>query len=105
MEIKKFLIGATASVIVLGATAIPAFASNSGDGSDYGSMPGYSVAMDNTECAGHGSFNAFGKNAILGIEKVHADFLSSYPGPGTDGTRTGLNNSGLCGNRQGNLPE
>ena len=90
MEIKKFLIGATASVIVLGATAIPAFASNSGDGSDYGSMPGYSVAMDNTECAGHGSFNAFGKNAFpqaeneIGESKIDGVALRLFQGFSVD---------------------
>jgi len=103
MNIKKFLIGAATTGLLLSSLAGGAFASNSGDGSDYGTMPGYTVATDNTVCADHGSFNAFGKNASLGIEKVHATFLGSYPGPGTDGTQTGLNNSLLCGNRQGNL--
>jgi hypothetical protein len=103
MNIKKMLVGGAAGALMLGALAVPAFASNSGDGSDYGTMPGYTVATSNTACADHGSFDAFGKNASLGVEKVHAIFLGSYPGPGTDGFQTGLNNSGLCGNRQGNL--
>ncbi len=77
-----------------------AFAGNAGDGSGYGTQPGNAVSLSNTECADHGSFGAFGKNASLGIEKVHATFLGSYPGPGTDGTQTGLNNSTLCGNPQ-----
>jgi hypothetical protein len=40
--------------------------------------------------AGSGAFGAFGKN-------------NNFAG-GADGTQTGLNNSALCGNRQGNLP-
>jgi len=97
---KKYLIGAALGAAMLGSLAGTAFASSSGDGSDYGTQPGYTVANGNTECAGHGSFNAFGKDASLGIEKVHATFLSSYPGPGTNGTQTGINNSSLCGNPQ-----
>jgi len=100
MSFKKLLIGAGISVIMIGMITFPAFASSAGDGSDYGTQPGYSVANGNTICAGHGSFNAFGKDASLGIEKVHATFLGSYPGPGTDGTQTGISNSTLCGNPQ-----
>lgn len=100
MNIKKILAGAAVSAVMFSSFVAPAFASNAGDGSDYGTQPGYSVANDNTICAGHGSFNAFGKDASLGVEKVHATFLSSYPGPGTDGTQTGINNSSLCGNPQ-----
>ena len=72
--------------------AIPAagFAGNSGDGSEYGTQPGFDVANGNTECAGHGAFGAFGKD-------------NNFAG-GANGQQTGLNNSGLCGNRQGNLP-
>lgn len=104
--IKKLAtIGATAALFA--AIAMPAFASNSGDGSDYGFMPGDDVALSNTICAGAGSFDAFGKGANLGIEVSpgngdvqHATFLGSFPGPGTDGTQTGINNSTLCGNPQ-----
>jgi hypothetical protein len=74
------------------ALAIPAvgIAGNSGDGSEYGTQPGYEVANDQTECAGHGAFGAFGKdNSLAG---------------GANGYQTGINNSTLCGNRQGNLP-
>lgn len=103
MNIKKLIAGAAISAAAFSSFAVPAFASNAGDGSDYGTMPGYTIANDNTVCAGHGAFDAFGKDASLGTETVHATFLGSYPGPGTDGTQTGLNNSLLCGNRQGNL--
>ena len=74
------------------ALALPAIglAGNAGDGSDYGTQPGFTVANNNTPCAGHGSFGAWGKDY-------------NFAG-GADGTQTGLNNAGLCGNRQGNLP-
>ena len=100
MIVKKFLIGAVASAGMVVAMSGPAFAGNAGDGSGYGTQPGHSVSNDHTVCAGHGSFGAFGKDASLGTEKVHATFLQSYPGPGTDGTQTGINNSNLCGNPQ-----
>ena len=72
--------------------ALPAagLAGNSGDGSEYGTQPGFAVANSNTPCAGHGAFGAFGKD-------------NNFAG-GANGTQTGLNNSLLCGNRQGNLP-
>ncbi len=74
------------------ALALPAvgIAGNSGDGSEYGTQPGFDVANGKTECAGHGAFGAFGKD-------------NNFAG-GANGEQTGLNNSGLCGNRQGNLP-
>src|SRR6476659_5705924 len=101
--------------VLLGALAVSAaaWAGNAGDGSGYGSQPGYDNAIANSNgCAGHGAFGAFGKGANLGIanppgnpdQPGHATFLGYYPGPGTDGQQTGLNNSTLCGNRQGNLP-
>ncbi len=104
---KRLIAGLASGAILFGTLAVPVFASNSGDGSDYGTQPGYTVANDNTVCAGHGSFDAFGKGANLGAETSpgngdvqHATFLGSWPGPGTDGTQTGINNSTLCGNPQ-----
>ena len=92
---------------MLSTLAVPALASSSGTGSDYGTMPGYTVAQSQTTCSGAGAFDAFGKGANLGIDFApgndnpeHATFLGSYPGPGTDGTQTGINNSSLCGNPQ-----
>ena len=85
----KRLILATACVCALGVPGV-GVAGNSGDGSEYGTQPGFAVANVNTPCAGHGAFGYFGKdNNLAG---------------GADGTQTGLNNSALCGNRQGNLP-
>jgi hypothetical protein len=52
-----------------------------------------SAATAGAQCgtgAASGSFGAFGKN-------------NNFAG-GADGVQTGLNNSGVCGNRQGNLP-
>jgi hypothetical protein len=84
-----------------------AYAGNAGDGSAYGTQPGYNVATGNTQCAGAGAFGAFGKAANLGIQASpgngdpqHATFLGSFPGPGTT-SQTGINNSTLCGNPQG----
>ena len=47
--------------------------------------------------AGSGAFGYFGKNMNLGIKSDPTD-------PGANGQQTGLNNSAVCGNRQGNLP-
>ena len=78
--------------VVAAALALPAAAAagNAGDGSGYGTQPGFDVAMSHTICAGHGAFGAFGKD-------------DNFAG-GANGYLTGLNNSELCGNRQGNLP-
>ena len=94
------------TAVVIGALTLStaAFASSAGDGSDYGTQPGYAQASD---CGTfHGSFDAFGKGANLGIQASpgngdpqHATFLGSYPGPGTDGQQTGANNSTPCGKR------
>jgi hypothetical protein len=83
---------AIVTVACASALAIPAIgiAGSSGDGSEYGTQPGFTVANDNTPCAGHGAFGYFGKdNNLAG---------------GANGYQTGINNSALCGNRQGNLP-
>jgi hypothetical protein len=47
--------------------------------------------------AGSGAFGYFGKDNNLGIKSDPTD-------PGADGHQTGINNSSVCGNRQGNLP-
>jgi len=47
--------------------------------------------------AGSGAFGYFGKGNNLGIKSDPTD-------PGANGQQTGLNNSAVCGNRQGNLP-
>lgn len=107
MNIKKLLVGTIASSTIFAAMATPVLASTSGNGSDYGTQPGFTQAQSQTVCSGAGAFDAFGKGANLGIafapgngNPEHATFLGSYPGPGTDGTQTGINNSTLCGNPQ-----
>jgi hypothetical protein len=96
MNIKKFLVGAAASALMLGAMAIPAFAAgNSTPGLDrYLDNPGRQQATEvGAQCgsgAGSGAFGYFGKDLNMA--------------GGADGAQTGLNNSGVCGNRQGNLP-
>jgi hypothetical protein len=79
------------TLAVVGLLAVPAsaMAGNAGDGSGYGTQPGYEQSLSNTPCAGHGAFGAFGKNYNLS--------------GGADNPETGLNNALLCGNRQGNL--
>src|SRR3954451_11716029 len=47
--------------------------------------------------AGSGAFGFFGKDNNLGIKSDPTD-------PGANGQQTGINNSSVCGNRQGNLP-
>ena len=79
---RTIALAAAAAALALPAAAT---AGNSGNGSEYGTQPGFAVAMSHTECAGHGAFGAFGKdNSLAG---------------GANGYQTGLNNSGLCGNR------
>jgi hypothetical protein len=87
MNVKRTLgvIAATATFAIAGAT--PAFAGSAGDGSGYGTQPGYDTAQTNSNgCAGHGSFGAFGKDY-------------NFSG-GANGQLTGYNNSHLCGNPQ-----
>ena len=67
----------------------------------YGSNPGRLQATEvGAQCdsgAGSGAFGFFGKDYNLGIKSDPTD-------PGANGQQTGINNSSLCGNRQGNLP-
>src|SRR5262245_3587515 len=91
-----------------------ALAGNAGDGSGYGTQPGYNKAIANSGgCANAGAVGFLGKGYNLGIvnppgnpdQPGHATGLGSYPGPGTDGQATGYNNSNNCGNPQsGHLP-
>lgn len=87
--------------IVKGIAASAAFASMfAGAGvafadlDDYINNPGRIQATEvGAQCgsgAGSGAFGYFGKNNNLA--------------GGANGTQTGLNNSAVCGNRQGNLP-
>jgi hypothetical protein len=77
-------------------------AGNSTPGIDrYNNNPGRQQATEvGAQCgsgAGSGAFGYFGKDNNLGIKSDPTD-------PGANGQQTGLNNSSVCGNRQGNLP-
>jgi len=77
-------------------------AGNSTPGIDrYNDNPGRQQATEvGAQCgsgAGSGAFGYFGKDNNLGIKSDPTD-------PGANGQQTGINNSSLCGNRQGNLP-
>ena len=89
---------------LLGLLAAPAFAApgtdpNPNNGNDNG-YHGAGQANPGAQCdtgAASGAFGAFS----------HGYIPTTYPDPHTraaDGTQTGLNNSAVCGNRQGNLP-
>jgi hypothetical protein len=86
MKLKKCFVGIAMSTALFAAVATPAFAGNAGDGSGYGTQPGFAMANSHTVCAGHGAFGAFGKDYNLA--------------GGADGQATGANNSNLCGNPQ-----
>jgi hypothetical protein len=88
---KKILAGVAVSAAMLGGMASTTFAANdycgaSSNGCEHAAAAG---AQCDTG-AGSGAFGAFGKD-------------NNFAG-GANGTQTGLNNSALCGNRQGNLP-
>lgn len=87
---KRALLTIAVPIIATIGFAAPGFAGNSGNGSEYGTQPGFTVSLSQTDCAGHGAFGYFGKDNNLS--------------GGANGYQTGINNSTLCGNRQGNLP-
>lgn len=92
---KKYVIGAISTILMAGGMAIPAMAAgNSTPGAGrYDSNPGRQQAVEvGAQCgtgAGSGTFGYLGQD-------------SSMAG-GANGHQTGLNNSAVCGNRQGNL--
>lgn len=90
MTFKKLVLSAAVTAAAFGSLAVPAFA----DLDDYLSNPGRQQAVEvGAQCgsgAGSGAFGYFGgkDNNLSG---------------GANGVQTGLNNSAVCGNRQGNL--
>ncbi len=99
---KKLISIFSFATILLAFAVVPSFAApgtdpnptNGNDGSGWPySAPGYDSAIANTVCADHGAFTYYSHGVIVGYDIPRA----------ADGTQTGLNNSGLCGNRQGNL--
>ena len=99
----KILVKILAAATIVGAASSAALAGNSGTGAEYGTQPGFEKATSQTPApcnsspAGAGAFGYFGKDNNLGIKSDPND-------PGANGHQTGINNSSLCGNRQGNLP-
>ena len=86
-----------AGFALAGALAVPAFvfaATSSADTGGYcaNSARGCEKAFENGKGAGAGAFGAIGKGGDV----------PNYAG-GADGYQTGINNSSLVGNRQGNL--
>lgn len=95
MNIKKLLIGASASAIMLSTAALPALA----DRPAYGEQPGYAQASD---CgAGHGAFAYFDGDTNLGVNSLGPGTPTYHGGAvGQEPGATGYNNSHLCGNPQ-----
>ena len=92
LALKRMAVGAAVAGMLIGSVAFAA--GNSTPGIDrYLDNPGREQAGEvGAQCgsgAGSGAFGYFGKdNNLAG---------------GADGQQTGLNNSAVCGNRQGNL--
>jgi hypothetical protein len=89
-SVKKYIAGVAASIAIITGTAVPALAANdycgaSANGCEHAAAAGAQCGTG----AGSGAFGAFGKD-------------NNFAG-GANGQQTGLNNSALCGNRQGNL--
>jgi hypothetical protein len=85
---KLFTIGVTAFALAITSIASAA----------YGEQPGFVVASAATVCSGHGAFGAFGEHGDVAHD-FGINNLGSNGAPGANGYQTGLNNSGLCGNR------
>src|ERR1700693_4403117 len=101
---KRVLMVAIGPIVATLGFAAPSLAGDAGNGSGYGTQPGYSVAVGETPCAGHGSFWVFGKGFNFGNSTSgHVpDQGNAQNGNGADGQATGANNANLCGNPQGN---
>jgi hypothetical protein len=96
-NLKKYIAGAAASLVLVAGAAVPALAANGYCGA---SANGCDHAMANNACSGAGAFGYLGKGNNPGDPSWDG---GNGPAPGTSGYQTGLNNSSLCGNRQGNL--
>lgn len=93
MRVKRFVLSVICCLGLLGATAAAA-------GAEAGPyhQPGYEVAKESTPCVDHGSFGYFG--AYGEVHDLGINNLGSNGAPGADGTKTGYNNSHLCGSPQ-----
>ena len=97
---KTIQFAALVAALTISSTAFAAGNSTPGD-DRYNNNPGRQQATEvGAQCgsgAGSGAFGFFGKDNNLGIKSDPTD-------PGANGQQTGINNSSVCGNRQGNLP-
>jgi hypothetical protein len=86
---KSIAIGTGLSVMIFATFAFVFTISGASAANDYcgASANGCAHSQENTICAGHGAFGAFGKD-------------NNFAG-GASGERTAFNNSTLCGNPQG----
>ena len=85
---RRFVILISASALLGGALAAATVSAGAIDTYCTNSASGCTHSQDQTICSFAGAFGAFGKgNSLAG---------------GADGDQTGLNNSTLCGNPQGN---
>ena len=102
---RLIAVAAVGAGLMIPASSAMAVGPPSGGG--YGSQPGHAVVLANgAQCgsgAGSGAFGAFGTYGDV-VHDFGINNLGSNGAPGTDGTQTGLNNSAVCGNRQGDLP-
>lgn len=100
-KMLRAVVGSVAGISMLVSAGIAFAEGNSTPGIDrYLNNPGRQQATEvGAQCgsgAGSGAFGYFGKDNNLGIKSDPTD-------PGANGTQTGINNSAVCGNRQGNL--
>ena len=99
MKTLTIIVGLAGTLALTSATFA---AGNSTPGADrYDNNPGRQQAtLVGAQCgsgAGSGAFGFFGKDYNFGGKTPPSV-------PGANGYQTGLNNSAVCGNRQGNLP-
>ena len=85
---RRFLIAISAGAMLGGALAAASVSAGASDAYCSNSATGCAQSLSQTICSLHGSFGAFGKG-------------NNFAG-GADGDQTGINNSTLCGNPQGN---
>lgn len=92
-KIKKLAFAGATTALLLGSLAGAAFASSD---TGYGSQPGHDQVLEvGAQCGTGAASGAFGVFS-------HGGIPAAYPDPhdrAANGYQTGLNNSGVCGNR------